>query len=161
MSKTALFQEIQFSIRTKFSSIWLINRTLSDATTPNQSGPGSEGNEGVLRIPQNSSITGTSSLDFFVQYPGHSLGVVLPLCRGAVVVFYSLKRLARFKESCEEGKDDARSRRPSKRWADFNVEVVRQLVCGDGQLTVRKISWAEKKDNVWKIVTEDLSIRKV
>ena len=35
------------------SSIWLIDRTISDTTTPGQSGPGSDGNEGVLRIPQN------------------------------------------------------------------------------------------------------------
>ena len=32
---------------------------LSSATTPGQSGPGSNGHEGVLRIPQSSSITGT------------------------------------------------------------------------------------------------------
>ena len=30
--------------------------------------------EGVLYIPQNSSITGTSPLDCLVSYPGHSLG---------------------------------------------------------------------------------------
>ena len=42
--------------------------------TPGQSGPGSEGNKGVLCIPQSSSITGTSPSDFFVSYPGHSLG---------------------------------------------------------------------------------------
>ena len=58
MSKTVLFKIIQFSISTHFSSIWPIDRTLSGATTPGQSGPGSDGNEGVLRIPQNSSITG-------------------------------------------------------------------------------------------------------
>ena len=38
------------------------------------SGPGSDGNEGVLRIPQSSSITGTSPSDCSVSYPGHSLG---------------------------------------------------------------------------------------
>ena len=41
------------------SSIWPIDRTLSGATTPGQSGPESDGNEGVLRIPQSSSIIGT------------------------------------------------------------------------------------------------------
>ena len=66
-----------------------IYRTLSGATTPGQSGPGSNGNEGVLRIPQSSSIAGTSPSDCLVSYPGHSLGGVLPLCRGAVSVFYS------------------------------------------------------------------------
>ena len=36
----------------QFSSIWAIDWTLSGATTPGQSGHGSDGNEGVLRIPQ-------------------------------------------------------------------------------------------------------------
>ena len=73
MSKTVIFQTIRFSINTQFSSIWFIDRTLSSATTPNQSGPGSDGNEGVLRIPQSSSVAGTSPLDLLVSYPGHSL----------------------------------------------------------------------------------------
>ena len=52
MSKTVLFQTIQFSISTQFSSIQPIDRTLSGATTtPGQSGPGSGGNKGVPRIP--------------------------------------------------------------------------------------------------------------
>ena len=70
-----------------------IDRALSGATTPGQSGPGSDGNEGVLRIPQSSSTAGTSPSDCLVSYPGHSFGGVLPLCRGAVSVFYSLSRL--------------------------------------------------------------------
>ena len=49
-------------------------RTLSSATTPSQSGPGSEGNEGILSIPQSSSTTGTPPSDCVVSYPGHSLG---------------------------------------------------------------------------------------
>ena len=75
------------------SSIQPIDRALSVATTPSQSGPGSNGNEGVLCIPQGPSITGTSPSDCLVSYPGHSLGVVLPLCRGAVNVFYSPSQL--------------------------------------------------------------------
>ena len=47
---------------------------LSGANTPGQSGPGSNGNEGVVRIPQISSITGTSPSHCLVSYPGHSLG---------------------------------------------------------------------------------------
>ena len=47
---------------------------LSGATTLGQSGPGSNGNEGVLRFPQSSSIAGTSPSDCLVSYPGHSLG---------------------------------------------------------------------------------------
>ena len=46
-----------------FSSIRPIDRTLLDATTPGESGPESDGNEGVLHIPQSSSITGTSTSD--------------------------------------------------------------------------------------------------
>ena len=39
-----------------------------------QSEPGSDGNEGVLRIPQSFSTAGTSSSDCLVSYPGHSFG---------------------------------------------------------------------------------------
>ena len=73
MSKTVLFHTIQFSISTQFGSIWPIDRTLSDITTLGQCGPGNDGNEGVLHIPQRSSITGTSSSDCLVSYPGHLL----------------------------------------------------------------------------------------
>ena len=41
---------------------------LSGSTTPGQSGPGSDGNEGVLRIPQSCSIAGTSPSDCLVSY---------------------------------------------------------------------------------------------
>ena len=68
MSRTVQFQTIQFS------SIWARDRILSGATTLGQSGPKSDGNEGVLCIPQSSSITGTSTLDCLVSYQGHSLG---------------------------------------------------------------------------------------
>ena len=53
--KAVLFQAIQFGISTQFSSIWAIDRILSGATAPGQSGPGSNGKE--LRILQSSSIT--------------------------------------------------------------------------------------------------------
>ena len=72
------------------SSIWSIDRTLLGATTPGQSVPGNDGNEGVLSIPQSSSITGASLSESLASYPGHLLGVVLPLCRDAVGVFYSV-----------------------------------------------------------------------
>ena len=39
--------------------------TLSDATTPGQSGPGSKGNKGVLHILQ------ISKADNLMSYPGH------------------------------------------------------------------------------------------
>ena len=47
---------------------------LSGPTTPGKSGPGSDGNEGVLCIPPSSSITKTSPSDCFMSYPGHSFG---------------------------------------------------------------------------------------
>ena len=47
----------------QFSSIWPIDRALSGAHTPGQIRPGNNGNERVLHILQNSSITGTSSSD--------------------------------------------------------------------------------------------------
>ena len=68
-----------------------MDRALSDSTTPIQSVPGNDDNEGVLRIPWSSSITGTSPSDRVVSYAGHSLGGgILPHCREAVDVFYSL-----------------------------------------------------------------------
>ena len=101
MLKTGLFHIIQFGISTQFmyglldenisissysvssnssvkhkyvvSSIESIDRVLSGATTTGKSGPGSDGNKDVLRIPQSSSITGTSPSDCLVSYPGHSL----------------------------------------------------------------------------------------
>ena len=71
--KTILFRTIQFSIITQFSSIWSIDKTLPGATTLSQSEPGSDSKEGVLRIPQSSSMTGTSSSDCLVSYTGHTL----------------------------------------------------------------------------------------
>ena len=102
MSKTVRFQTIRFSISTQFkckhglivknifissysiqtnssnsnnsvSSIQPIDRALSGATIPGQSRSGSKGNEGLLRIPQSFSITGTSPSDCLLSYPGHSL----------------------------------------------------------------------------------------
>ena len=42
--------------------------TLSGATTPGQNGLRSNGNDGVLPIPQSSSITGNSLSDCLVSY---------------------------------------------------------------------------------------------
>ena len=41
---------------------------LSGATTLGQSGPGSEGNEDIFRIPQSSSTTETSPSDCLMSY---------------------------------------------------------------------------------------------
>ena len=51
-----------------------MDRALLGTTIPGQSGPWSNGNEGVLSIPQSSSITGTSPSDCLVSYPGYLLG---------------------------------------------------------------------------------------
>ena len=67
---------MQKTVKAKNHGLVLFNpkiRPLSGATTPGQSGPGSDGNEGVLCIPQSSSIIGTLPSDCLVSYPGHSL----------------------------------------------------------------------------------------
>ena len=81
MSKTVPFQTIQFSISTQFSFIWPIERTLLGGTTQGQSEPGSDGNEGVLRITQSSNIIGTLTSDCLVSYQGSLLLVVESLTR--------------------------------------------------------------------------------
>ena len=60
MKKEVLFQTTRFSKRTQFTSLGPIDSVLSGATNLGQSGPGCEGNEGVLHIPQSSCITGAS-----------------------------------------------------------------------------------------------------
>ena len=60
------------------SSIWPIDRTLSGSTTQGQSVPASNGIEGVLYIPQSSSITEASLSDCLVSYPGYLLGESYP-----------------------------------------------------------------------------------
>ena len=41
---------------------------------PGQSGPGRDGNEEELRIPQSPNITGTLPSDYLMPYPGHLVG---------------------------------------------------------------------------------------
>ena len=78
--QTVLFKAIQFSISHLFalslnvSFIWSIDRTLSGATTLGQIGSESNSNEGVLCIPQSSTITRASPSDCLMSYLGHSLG---------------------------------------------------------------------------------------
>ena len=50
------------------SSIWLVNWTQSGATIQDQSGHGSNGNEGVIHIPQ-SSMTGALQSNSLMSYP--------------------------------------------------------------------------------------------
>ena len=63
----------KYTVYTSNSSIRPIDRTQSGATTPCQSGPGSDGNQGVLHILQSHSITGALPSDCLMSYPGHSL----------------------------------------------------------------------------------------
>ena len=56
------------------SSIQPLDRTQSGTTTPRPSGPKSNGDEGILRIPQSSSITGTSSIGLFNVISGTLVG---------------------------------------------------------------------------------------
>ena len=79
--KSFLFQTIQFTVSMQFMPIWPIDRTLLDATTPGQSGPGKEG---VLHIPQSSS-----NLTIWSCHIQEFRCGVLPLCKDAVGVFYS------------------------------------------------------------------------
>ena len=76
----------------QFSSIWPIDRTLSDATTLGHSGPGSDGNEGVLQIPQICSITEASTI--IVSYPGHSLVESYPSAEKQLVYSTAPAKLA-------------------------------------------------------------------
>ena len=78
--QTVLFLTIQFNLSHLFalslnlkSSTRLIDRTLSGSTTLGQSGPGSNSNEGVLHIPQWSSITGALPLNCLMSYLRHLL----------------------------------------------------------------------------------------
>ena len=121
MSKTVLFQIIQFSISTQFKCMYSLivktflfraiqfNQTiqysismlfalfnlligpLSGATTPGQRGPGRNSKKGVFRIPQSSSIAGTSP-SHFVSCPGLSLVCLTPREK-TVGVFYSPSQL--------------------------------------------------------------------
>ena len=54
----------------------ILKRSL--CTTPGQNGPATNGNEGVLRILQISSITWISPSDCLLSYTGHSLAGVYP-----------------------------------------------------------------------------------
>ena len=56
------------------NSAELIDKTLSGACTSGQKGIGSDGNERVLHMPQNFSITESLPSDRFVSYTQQPLG---------------------------------------------------------------------------------------
>ena len=64
MSKTVIFLTIQLSLSAQFSIVWHMDMIRYSATLPGHSGPGSDGNEGVLGITQSSSISGGSRIDW-------------------------------------------------------------------------------------------------
>ena len=78
---------MQFSISTQFGSIWPIDRTPSGATSWGQSGPGSNGNKGVLRIPPKLQHYQNLTIRLFSVISQTLVGGVLPLCRDAINVF--------------------------------------------------------------------------
>ena len=68
-------------------SIWAMDRTLTDTTSASQSGPWSNGNEGVINITQ-SSRTWAWSSDCLLLLTGHSfVGRHLHICSDAVRYF--------------------------------------------------------------------------
>ena len=69
------------------SSIWPIDRILSGATTPSQSGPGSNGNEGVFHIPH-SSTDWSLNIRLFSVISRTLVEGWLALCRDASSVFF-------------------------------------------------------------------------
>ena len=68
MSKQFYFKEFSFAQVRNLTH----RQDPSGATIPDQSGLWSHGNEGVLRILQSFSITGTLASDCLMSYPGHS-----------------------------------------------------------------------------------------
>ena len=106
--KTVLFQTIHFSISspfqyqtssisiysvyTQFSSIWPIDRTLSGATTPRQSGPESDGNDGYSTFSKLQHYW-NFTIRLFNVISRTLWGEILPLCRDAVGIFCWLSRL--------------------------------------------------------------------
>ena len=75
--------------------------TLSGATTPGQSGPGSDCSKEVLCISQSFSITGTSPSDCLVSFPGHSLGGFDPSVEKQLVYSTTPAEWARCKREYE------------------------------------------------------------
>ena len=71
-----------FKLEGSLSSIGnYFKKRKTGATTPGQSRPGIDSNEGEPRIPKSSCITGNSPSDCFVSYAGHFLRESYPLQR--------------------------------------------------------------------------------
>ena len=118
-------------------------RALSGATTPGQSGPGSNGNEGVLHIPQDPSITWTSPSDCLVSYQDtRGGGGLLSLCRGAVSVFYSPSRLGNPLMRLFQIKKDFTLKNINKTQEDKHILIIyKRNIFAKLQLMVRLQFW--------------------
>ena len=92
IQKVVLFQTIQSSISTLLSYIWSVDRALTEATTPGQSGAGSDGNEGTPYYPKIRHYWSFTLRLYSVIYRT-LVGRILPLCRDTVRVFYCPSRL--------------------------------------------------------------------
>ena len=132
--QTVLFQTIQFSTSLQFNFIWPIDRTLLGATTT-----GSDGNEGVLRNPQSSSITRPSSSHCLFSYPGHLLEEVLPLFRTVVGEVNNFSRLGQiYALSCITNRKLQLTKKNRRNYQILlTIKVMRQLVDLYGLLKVR------------------------
>ena len=84
---TVLFQTIQFSKSTQLSSIGPIDRTLSGATSAGRSGPGSDGDKGVLASPKATALLEPNPIRLFNVISRTLVGGILPLSRNAVGIF--------------------------------------------------------------------------
>ena len=86
------------------NSIWLIDRSLSDATVLGQSGPESESNEGYSTFPKASVLLEPHHqiVQNYIQ-DIHWVGI-LPLCRDAVSVILQ-SQLSGLKSSFSSGKN--------------------------------------------------------
>ena len=74
LSNNSIYHVIFF---TQFKCQTPIDRTLTGATTPGQSGPRNDANERILCILQSSSINGVSPSDCLISYPRHSFWVLI------------------------------------------------------------------------------------
>ena len=127
---TILFQTFQLSINIQFSSIWIIRRILSGATTPGQNGPGNDSNKEILRIPQRSGITGSSPL--FNVISCTLVGGVLSLCRDSVVVFCSPNWLGHMKNETHKIPYDIKKRTDNSipaRWPESDYYQEKKQTC--------------------------------
>ena len=91
--QTVLFLPIQFSLSDFYTSIWSIDRTLSSATTLDQSKPWSNGNEGVTPYFPMLQHYWCLIIRLFYVISRLLSGGGLPLSRDAVGIFYCPSRL--------------------------------------------------------------------